>query len=106
MKKLLTIILISICSLTYGQGFYNHQEFYEKVNVGYDTLYKENGSIKQIGKVSYDSNGEKHGEWIVWDNNGVVRIKMFYQNGKRSGTWKIYNQNGILINERDYIASN
>ena len=106
MKHLVTLLIIFLSTSFYSQGIYNHSDFYETVKIKYDTLYKEDGSIKQIGKVSYNLQGQKHGEWLIWDDNSQLRIQMFYENGVRKGKWKIYDQHGILINERDYIMSN
>ena len=106
MKYLITILFLFFTSFLCSQVIYNYSDFYEKVKVKYDTLYKADGSIKQIGKVSYNLQGQKHGEWLIWDDNSQLRIQMFYENGVRKGKWKIYDQHGILINERDYIVSN
>ena len=102
MRSILTIISILVSTLSYSQVVYDHSDFYEIVKVGYDTLYKADGSIKQIGKVSNNSKGERHGEWLIWDNNSVLRAKMVYEDGIRKGEWKVYDQHGHLINSKDY----
>ena len=102
MRSILTTISILVSTLSYSQVVYDHSDFYEIVKVGYDTLYKADGSIKQIGKVSYNSNVERHGEWLIWDNNSVLRAKMVYEEGIRKGEWKVYDQHGHLINSKDY----
>ena len=76
MKKLITIAGILISTIGYNQIVYDHSEYYETVNVGYDTLYKQDGTIRQIGKVSYNSKGERHGEWLIWEENGKSMINM------------------------------
>ena len=101
-RLLLTILLLQVTNIAHSQLVYDHTEFYETVKVKYDTLYKENGSIKQIGKVSYNLQGEKHGKWLIWDDNSKLRAEMFYENGIRKGKWKIYDQHGHIINEREY----
>ena len=102
MRSILTTISILVSTLSYSQVVYDHSDFYEIVKVGYDTLYKADGSIKQIGKVSYNSKGERHGEGLIWDNNSVLRAKMVYEDGIRKGEWKVYDQHGHLINSKDY----
>ena len=102
MRSILTTISILVSTLSYSQVVYDHSDFYEIVKVGYDTLYKADGSIKQIGKVSYNSKGKLHGEWLIWDNNSVLRAKMVYEDGIRKGEWKVYDQHGHLINSKDY----
>lgn len=106
MKYLFTILFLFFISFIYSQAIYNPNDFYETVKVKYDTLYKADGSIKQIGKITYDLNGKRHGEWLIWDDRSKLRAKMFYEHGIRKGEWKIYNQQGHLISERDYSKSN
>jgi len=106
MKYLITFLLFFIGSLSYSQAIYDPSEFYETVKVKYDTLYKENGTIRQIGKVSYNLQGEKHGEWLIWDNNSKLRAKMFYENGIRKGKWEVYDEHGNLISSKNYSKSN
>ena len=50
MKHLIIILFLFFTSFFYSQAIYNYNDFYETVKIKYDTLYKENGSIKQIGK--------------------------------------------------------
>lgn len=71
-------------------------------NTKIDTVFNSNGTIKQIGQISFNSKGEKHGAWLIWDNNSKLRTEMFYENGIRKGEWKVYDQHGRLINRRDY----
>ena len=71
-------------------------------NTKIDTVFNSNGTIKQIGQISFNSKGEKHGVWLIWDNNSKLRTEMFYENGIRKGEWKVYDQHGRLINRRDY----
>ena len=105
MKHLITILFFFLTSFLYSQAIYNYNDFYETVKTKYDTLYKEDGSIKQIGKVSYNLQGQKHGEWLIWDDNSQLRVQMFYENGVRKGKWKIYDKHGNLINLKNYSKS-
>ena len=89
MKKII-IPLILFTSMVYSQS--------TKI----DTVFNSNGTIKQIGQISFNSKGEKHGAWLIWDNNSKLRTEMFYENGIRKGEWKVYDQHGQLINRRDY----
>ena len=89
MKKII-IPLILFTSMVYSQS--------TKI----DTVFNSNGTIKQIGQISFNSKGEKHGAWLIWDNNSKLRTEMFYENGIRKGEWKVYDQHGCLINRRDY----
>ena len=105
MKYLITILFLFFSSFLYSQAIYNYSDFYETVKVKYDTLYKADGSIKQIGKITYDLNGERHGEWLIWDDNLKLRAKMFYEHGIRKGKWEIYDEHGNLINSKNYSKS-
>ena len=93
MKKII-IPLILFTSMTYSQ------------TIKIDTVFNSNGTIKQVGQISFNSKGEKHGAWLIWDNNSKLRTEMFYENGIRKGKWKVYDQHGIIINERNYNTSN
>ena len=93
MKKII-IPLILFTSMGYSQS--------TKI----DTVFNSNGTIKQIGQISFNSKGEKHGAWLIWDNNSKLRTEMFYENGIRKGEWKVYDKHGRLINRRDYSRSN
>jgi antitoxin component YwqK of YwqJK toxin-antitoxin module len=93
MKKII-IPLILFTSMAYSQ------------TIKIDTVFNSNGTIKQVGQISFNSKGEKHGAWLIWDNNSKLRTEMFYENGIRKGKWKVYDQHGIIINERNYNTSN
>ncbi len=47
-------------------------------------------------------NGEKNGNWEVFDENGVLVSSAFMQRGEISGHLNIYNNQGELINKIDY----
>ena len=95
MKYLIIILLTFIFKLTiYSQ------------NVKIDTTFNEDGTIKQMGQVSFNNKGKKDGVWLVYDHNSKLRIKMFYENGVRRGKWQVYDEHGNLINERNYSKSN
>jgi len=48
------------------------------------------------------TDGEKHGIWLIWDENGVLRYEMEYTLGIKSGIWKMYNEMGELVSQKDY----
>ena len=54
MKYLITVLFLFFYSFLHSQAIYNYSDFYETVKVKYDTLYKADGCIKQIGKITYD----------------------------------------------------
>jgi len=50
-----------------------------------------------------NANDEKHGEWIVYWNNGQLHYKGEYINGKHHGDWVWYHINGQLYSKGEYI---
>ena len=48
------------------------------------------------------SNGEKHGPWVKYHDNGQLRFKGVYKNGKKDGPWKSYWENGQLWKKVTY----
>lgn len=120
MKKLLTIILISLSSLGWSQvqdSLFLEEDLIKKVSyyqngnireTGYFdlserrhgkwTLYLENGNCVSIASFNH---GLKHGEWVMYDDNGNIACRMFYKNGEKTGTWQLY-KNGELAQQRIY----
>jgi antitoxin component YwqK of YwqJK toxin-antitoxin module len=47
-------------------------------------------------------NGQKHGKWLIWDDNGTLRYDMTYKNTERTGIWYIFDESGKLIASEDY----
>jgi len=43
----------------------------------------------------FDTNGKRHGEWIVYYNNGLLSYIGNYSHGKRHGEWMEYNFDGV-----------
>ena len=62
-------------------------------------MRNENGTI--IGKVQY-KNGEKHGKWFIWYDNGNPAYRFYYRKNTKVGVWKFYNEAGELIGTKDY----
>tara|TARA_B000000441_G_C21686542_1_gene316833 strand:+ start:509 stop:871 length:363 start_codon:yes stop_codon:yes gene_type:complete len=120
MKKILTIVLIFLSSLSFGQirdslvlenDLIKKTSYYQNGNVreigyfdlderrhGKWTLYLENGNCSSIASFKH---GLKHGEWIMYDEDGSIVCRMFYKNGEKTGTWELY-KNGELAQQRIY----
>ena len=117
MKNLLITFAIMICSISHGQRKtdWNTQDNCKHTKV---TRY-ESGQIREvgcfnaelkmtgtwyayarngnrIGQASFDSEGNKHGAWKVWDIEGSLKAEMYYEHGKRIGTWKAYHTDGTV----------
>jgi antitoxin component YwqK of YwqJK toxin-antitoxin module len=56
------------------------------------TTYYEDGSIKEQG---FYKDKKLHGEWSMFNREGIKITKANYTNGKKSGTWMFLN-NGVL----------
>ena len=111
--------------------FFNYSIFSQSVFFDYNTSSKEptkvfyqNGQLKEIGFIEddkkigewnyysdkgiklaqceFNSLGQKHGEWLIWDTTSTLSAQMFYKNGIRKGKWEIYGQHGKLIIQRIY----
>ena len=121
MKRLITILLLFI---TYS--FYSQNIFFDYNASSKDPTktYYDNGQLKEIGFINegkrigewvfYSKNGiklaeccfndlgQKHGKWLIWDNNSQLRAQMLYKNGIRKGKWEIYDEHGKLTIRRYY----
>lgn len=100
MKK---IAIIFIFLLTYNSFAQNTNEVsYEKQgDLVAVTTYYENGSIKEQG---FYKNKKLHGEWNMYNQDGIKIAKAYYTNGKKSGTW-MFLKNGI-VTEVNYDENN
>lgn len=72
----------------------------QKRKIGSWSHYNVDG--KKIAGLSFDNQGNKHGQWLIWDDNGVLRAQMRYQHGNRIGKWSVWNSSGDLVNQRTY----
>ena len=50
-----------------------------------------------------NENGERHGYWEPYYNNGQLMYKGNFVNGKQHGYWESYYDNGALKNKTYYI---
>ena len=120
MKKLLTIVLISLSSLCWSQSrdtlFLKNNlikkiSFYKSGAIreigffdlnerrhGVWALYLENGNCVSLASFKH---GLKHGEWVMYDDNLNVVCRMFWNEGKKVGTWEMYKE-GELTEQRIY----
>jgi len=49
-----------------------------------------------------NQNGERHGSYKSWWDNGAPKEQGTYEAGKRVGTYRWFTQNGELWQEHDY----
>ena len=90
----------------------------------FETLYYENGTVKMEGAL--DQDGQRHGEWkayfndgspwsigrfehgkragesIVYHPNGQKYSIGQYKDGKQTGVWKFWNKEGKALDEKNF----
>ena len=119
MKHLITILAIFLSTSLYSQNIFFDYDIKELTKI-----YYENGELKEIGLVTegkrvgrwifysekgiklaqccFNNIGQKHGEWLIYDNNSKLRANMIYKNGIRKGKWEVYDEHGKLTIRRYY----
>ena len=64
-------------------GFYYSVNCSEHLNyqkfTGIDTCYYDNGNIQSIFKIK---NGKPNGHWIKWNQNGTIKIDLYFKDGE------------------------
>lgn len=96
MKKILTILILSLSFVVYSQ----RQTVKEKDGeyVHWYTL-NENGDTLDV---AHYKNGKKCGEWVIKDENSTIRVKGNYLDDKKIGKWYQYDTNGELITIKEF----
>jgi len=56
---------------------------------------------KQTGKWLY-KNGKRHGECIMFQSDGTISTKEFYNMGKKVGVWEFYDSHGRVFKKKYY----
>jgi antitoxin component YwqK of YwqJK toxin-antitoxin module len=119
MKHLITILAIFLSTSLSSQDIFFEYDIKEPTKI-----YYKSGELKEIGLVNegkrvgkwifysekgtklaqccFNNLGQKHGEWLIYDNNSKLRAKMIYKNGIRKGKWEIYDEHGKLTIRRYY----
>lgn len=57
------------------------------------TKYHDNGMVAETGICL---NGEKHGVWTAFDENGNKSMEASWNNGTKEGNWTVWHNNGTL----------
>ena len=57
---------------------------------------------KQIMETGYYKNGQKHGQWIRYNKQGVKINEAYFDNGKPTGKWIVWDDNGVKRFEMQY----
>ena len=66
---------------------------------GMQTYYYPSGEKEATGEYI---DGEMHGKWVVWFENGVVESIQFYNIGLEDSIWKLYYPSGRIAEIREY----
>jgi antitoxin component YwqK of YwqJK toxin-antitoxin module len=89
-----------ITELFFEDGKINEQRSYlEGQKHGDWYIYNEQGV--KISEANYRHN-KKNGIWHVWNDNGILLYEMYYSNGEKIGKWMIWDEKGNIIMERQY----
>ena len=49
--------------------------------------------------------GQRDGKWQIWDADGALQHIFFYQVGEKVGVWQSYDENGQLKDEKDFTRT-
>ena len=61
--------------------------------------------MKNKDKRPYNENGERHGYWERYHDNGKLWYKGTYVNGIKHGYWELYYSDGNLDYKGSYVNS-
>lgn len=104
MKNITIILLVFLFSCgSFAQNI-NEPTYKKQGELVAVTTYYEDGSIKEQG---FYKNQKLHGEWNMYNEDGVKITKANYINGKKSGTW-MFLKDGVVTEvnyEDNKIAS-
>ncbi|UJH90501.1 nicotinic acid mononucleotide adenyltransferase [Antarcticibacterium sp. 1MA-6-2] len=98
MKKFFTAIaILAIFANTTAVSQEIKPKFEKEGELIKGTYYYENGSIRQEGTYK---NGQLHGEWVSYDQDGKKNAVAQYKEGVKTGKWFFWNKN--FLTEVDY----
>ena len=100
MKRVLCILLVLSVSFVFSQETPNI-EITNDGNVVIATYYHDNGAIEQQGP--FNKQGELHGIWTSYDDQGNKVCTGNYQNGQKTGKWMFWTD--TKLKEVEYINS-
>ena len=65
---------------------------------------EKNQEIRKENLINlFDENGNRHGLWESYYDNGQLYFKANYVNGKEHGYWESYYDNGQLFYKGNYV---
>jgi len=64
--------------------------------------FDENQTLDAIGEK--DEQGQHHGRWIYYENNGEKAAEGIFERGKKTGTWTYYREDGSVSSVENYTT--
>ena len=104
MKNISIVLIIMFISCTGFAQNINEPQYEKQGDLVAVTTYYEDGSIKEQG---FYKDQKLHGEWNMYNVEGIKITKANYENGEKSGTW-MFLKNGVVTEvnyENNKIAS-
>ena len=113
MKAIISIILLFLCSLSFGQlvayepgsranGVFEQHDKSGQLQIRYTKVKNElSGPVefyddgKLIQKGWFVQN-KRHSKWIAYHENGRKKAEVQFITGKRHGVWRIWDEDGNL----------
>jgi len=66
--------------LNWGNGNLKEKNFFKRgAMIGVSEFYFSNGNPRKI--ISFDDNGRRDGEWIDYNSDGKIKLKVIYKSG-------------------------
>lgn len=87
-------LIVAMIFLTSAWGYSQEkmvQKFNAETNLIDATYYYDNGDIRQEGTFNVD--GQLHGQWTSYNEQGEKIAIGSYTNGKKTGTWYFWADN-------------
>ena len=85
MKKIFTLAVILLFSISSFAQKEPKLVLNEETNLIEATYYHDNGIISQTG--SFNKEGKLEGEWLSFDEKGEKLVLAYYDNGNKVGKW-------------------
>jgi uncharacterized protein len=64
--------------------------------------FDKNHKLDAIGEK--DAQGQHHGRWIYYENNGEKAAEGTFEKGKKTGTWTYYHEDGSISSVENYAT--
>ncbi len=91
------MMVVLFTSIGFSQNNKVESTYEKQGNLVAVTNYYDNGSVKEQG---FYKDKKLHGEWKMYNQEGVLIVTAHYENGKKTGKW-VFLKDGVLT-EVDY----